>query len=49
MLYLLDTNTCIPAMRKHPLVVRTMASHVPGDCAISTITAYELYTGVAKC
>jgi tRNA(fMet)-specific endonuclease VapC len=21
----------------------------PGDCAISTITGYELYTGVAKC
>jgi tRNA(fMet)-specific endonuclease VapC len=49
MLYLLDTNTCIAAMRNHPLVVQTMASHAPGDCAISTITAYELYTGVAKC
>ena len=49
MLYLLDTNTCIAAMRNHPLVVQRMAAQSPGDCAISTITGYELYTGVAKC
>ena len=49
MLYLLDTNTCIAAMRNHPLVVQRMAAQTPGDCAISTITGYELYTGVAKC
>jgi tRNA(fMet)-specific endonuclease VapC len=49
MLYLLDTNTCIAAMRNHPLVVQRMAAQSPGDCAISAITGYELYTGVAKC
>ena len=49
MLYLLDTNTCIAAMRNNPLVVQRMAAQSPGDCAISTITGYELYTGVAKC
>lgn len=49
MQYLLDTNICIAAMRNHPLVVRRMAAQSPGDCAISTITGYELYTGVAKC
>ncbi len=25
-----------------------LSAMAPGDCAISTITAYELYTGVAK-
>ncbi len=47
--YLLDTNTCIAIMRGHPAAVQRMATVAPGDCAISTITAYELYTGVEKC
>lgn len=49
MKYLLDTNTCIAAMRNHPLVIQQLGSLSPGDCAISTITVYELLTGVAKC
>jgi tRNA(fMet)-specific endonuclease VapC len=49
MQYLLDTNTCIAAMRNDPAVVQQMSTHAPGDCAISTITSYELHTGVAKC
>lgn len=36
-------------MRNHPAAVRRMAAESPGDCAISTITSYELYTGVEKC
>ena len=47
--YLLDTNTCIAIMRGHPVAVQRMAAVAPGDCAISTVTAYELYTGVEKC
>jgi tRNA(fMet)-specific endonuclease VapC len=47
--YLLDTNTCIAVMRSHPIAVQRMAAVAPGDCAISTVTAYELYTGVEKC
>ena len=47
--YLLDTNTCIAAMRSHPKVVQRMAAVPPGDCAISAITGYELVTGVEKC
>jgi tRNA(fMet)-specific endonuclease VapC len=47
--YLLDTNTCIAAMRHHPQVVQRLSVTPPGDCAISTITAYELFTGVEKC
>src|SRR5690349_14978897 len=49
MLYLLDTNTCIAAMRNHPKVVARLLLVAPPDCAISTITIYELYTGVEKC
>jgi tRNA(fMet)-specific endonuclease VapC len=49
MRYLLDTNTCITAMRHDPLVVQRMAAVTPGDCAISTITSYELFTGIEKC
>jgi tRNA(fMet)-specific endonuclease VapC len=36
-------------MRNHPQVVQRLSAVAPGDCAISTITAYELFTGVAKC
>ncbi|MBI1832631.1 MAG: PIN domain-containing protein [Planctomycetes bacterium] len=49
MRYLLDSNTCIAAMRKHPRVIQRMAGTSRGDCAISTITSYELFTGVEKC
>jgi tRNA(fMet)-specific endonuclease VapC len=49
MRYLLDTNTCIAVMRQHPLVVRRISAAAPGDCAISTVTSYELHTGVEKC
>lgn len=49
MKYLLDTNTCIAAMRAHPRVVQRLLTTQPADCAISTITAYELFTGVEKC
>lgn len=49
MRYLLDTDTCIAAMRNHPLVVQRLAAVAPGECAISTVTGYELYTGVEKC
>lgn len=48
-LYLMDTNTCIAVMRSHPTAVHRMAAVAPGDCAIYTVTAYELYTGVEKC
>jgi tRNA(fMet)-specific endonuclease VapC len=49
MRYLLDTNTCIAAMRQHAGVLAHLQSLSPRDCAISTITSYELFTGVAKC
>jgi tRNA(fMet)-specific endonuclease VapC len=49
MRYLLDTNTCIAAMRHNSVVLQHMAAVTPVDCAISTVTAYELFTGVEKC
>lgn len=49
MQYLLDTNACIAAMRNHPLVVARLSATTPAACAVSTITAYELHTGVEKC
>jgi len=49
MLYLLDTNTCIAAMRHHAPVLQRLAAVAPADCAISSITTYELYTGIEKC
>jgi tRNA(fMet)-specific endonuclease VapC len=49
MLFLLDTNTCIALMRNHPTTVLHMARQNPMDCAVSTISAYELFTGIAKC
>jgi tRNA(fMet)-specific endonuclease VapC len=47
--FLLDTNTCIAVLWNHPMVINRMATVVPGDCAISNVTSYELYTGVEKC
>jgi tRNA(fMet)-specific endonuclease VapC len=49
MRYLLDTNTCIAAMRGDPGVIARMLSLQPSDCFISTVTAFELFTGVEKC
>jgi tRNA(fMet)-specific endonuclease VapC len=49
MRYLLDTNTCIAAMRNHVTVVTRLATISPRDCAVSSITSFELLTGVEKC
>jgi tRNA(fMet)-specific endonuclease VapC len=46
---LLDTNICIAVMRHHATVVKRLAATIPADCAISSITSYELFTGVEKC
>ena len=46
---LLDTNVCIALMRRHVKASARLQAQAPGDCAISTVTMYELFTGVAKC
>ena len=49
MQYLLDTDTCIELLRGTKPVVGNAAAVAPDDCAVSTVTAYELLTGVFKC
>ena len=46
---LLDTNICIAVMRGHEKAVARMAALTPGDCVVSVVTVYELFTGIAKC
>jgi predicted nucleic acid-binding protein len=36
-------------MRHRASVLQRLASLAPADCAISSITTYELYTGIEKC
>ena len=49
MKYLLDTNTCIALMRRHVRVRARLEQLPPGDCAVSSITAFELYHGLERC
>ena len=49
MKYLLDTDTCIAAMRGRASAVSKVSSLSPDDCRVSTVTVYELSVGVAKC
>ena len=49
MRYLLDSNTCIQAIRGTATVIKAVAARSPDDIAVSSITCYELYTGVEKC
>ena len=49
MRYLLDTNVCIHAMRGHGAVVKAIAAQSPQDLGVSSITYYELFTGIEKC
>ena len=45
MKYLLDTNVCVDLLRSRPSVVERVSSVMPGDCAVSTVTAHELRSG----
>ena len=47
MILLLDTNTCIYLIKKHPPeVLRRFNEYTVGDVGISSITAAELHFGV---
>lgn len=49
MILLLDTNTCIYLIKKHPPeVLRRFDEYTVGDIGISSITAAELHFGVQK-
>jgi tRNA(fMet)-specific endonuclease VapC len=49
MIYLLDTNVCIAAMKGHALVQARLRAQSPADCGISTVTLYELHSGIVRC
>lgn len=49
MIYLLDTNVCIAAMRGNPRVVQRLSACQPDDCGVSMISVFELFAGVRRC
>jgi tRNA(fMet)-specific endonuclease VapC len=48
MRFLLDTDTCIYALKHKPHVLRRLLTHSREDVAVSVITEAELRTGAAK-
>ena len=48
MTYLLDTNTCVYAIKREPGVLENLQEHGPDDFGISAITVAELWFGAAK-
>lgn len=48
MRFLLDTDTCVYAMKQHPRVLARLLASTRADVAISVVTEAELRTGAAK-
>ena len=48
MIYLLDTNTCVYAIKRRPEVLRRLRTLSPDDLGVSAITLAELRFGAAK-
>ncbi len=48
MKFLLDTDTCINALKQSSAVLKNLLAHSPEDIAVSVITEAELRTGAAK-
>jgi tRNA(fMet)-specific endonuclease VapC len=48
MTHLLDTDTCIGVLRQRPGMVQRLSQIAPTDCAVSMVTVYELFCGLAK-
>ncbi len=48
MKFLLDTDTCIYALKQHPVVLNHLVAQSREDIALSVITEAELRTGAAK-
>jgi tRNA(fMet)-specific endonuclease VapC len=48
LIYLLDTNICVYAIKRDPRVLRNLQEHSPDDFGISAITVAELLFGAAK-
>ncbi len=48
MKYLLDTNTCIYALKLRPATVERLRQHSPEDLSVSIISVAELWFGARK-
>ena len=48
MTHLLDTDTCIGILRQRLGMVQRLSQFDPADCAVSMVTVYELYCGLAR-
>lgn len=48
MSYLLDTNTCVYAIKRWPTVISRLQQVSPDDVAISAVTLAELWFGARK-
>ena len=48
MKFLLDTDTCIYALKQNLAVLKNLLARAPEDIAVSVITEAELRTGAAK-
>lgn len=48
MKYLLDTNTCVYALKRRGSVVDRMREHAPDDFAVPIVTVAELWFGALK-
>ncbi len=49
MKYLLDTDTCISVMKGYSTTCMRMNEVSPDDCGVSTVTVFELMSGVERC
>ena len=49
MTYLLDTSLSVAVLRNVESVFARLDQEAPDDCAVSTVTRYELVTGAHKC
>lgn len=48
MRYLLDTDSCIYAIKREPRIVERLREHGPEDFGISAVTIAELWFGAVK-
>ena len=48
MKYLLDTDTSVDLLRGREDVVAALRRHFPDDCALSSISQFELFSGALK-
>jgi tRNA(fMet)-specific endonuclease VapC len=46
--FLLDTNICVYAIKRQPVVLQHLKQHSPDDVAVSAVTLAELWFGARK-